>query len=243
MTKYEALVLVFVLLLLGALLAPAVQNPRGGGHGPRCKNNLKQIGLALHNYHDVYGSFPPAYVADANGKPMHSWRVLLLPYIDEEPLYKKYRFDEPWDGPNNSKLHSHVPKVYRCPQSGSNNLAYLAVTGKYAAWPGATARAIRDFKDGLDKTAVVVEQTDCKIHWMEPRDLEFDKMSFKIDPKSPRAMSGHQEKIGGLLFSEVHHATPVLMGDGAVRVIPEETSEVMIKAMLTIDGAEKVDLP
>src|SRR5262245_38698724 len=72
-----------------------------GGHRTasqrsQCKNNMKQIGLALHNYAEMYGSFPPAYIADDNGRPMHSWRVLILPFIDQVPLYNQYRFDEPW---------------------------------------------------------------------------------------------------------------------------------------------------
>src|SRR5262249_42952585 len=75
----------------------------------QCKNNLKQIGLAMFNYHDAYGCFPPAYIADADGRPMHSWRVLLLPFLDEAARYRKYRFDEPWDGPNNSELATSVP--------------------------------------------------------------------------------------------------------------------------------------
>jgi hypothetical protein len=74
-----------------ALLLPSV------GHGPehprraQCGNHLKQIGLALQNYHDTYNSFPPAYIADANGKPMHSWRVLILPFMEQKPLYDKFQ--------------------------------------------------------------------------------------------------------------------------------------------------------
>src|SRR5688500_8670454 len=64
-----------------------------------CLGHCCQLGIALHSYHDEYGSFPPAYVADANGKPMHSWRVLILPFIEEQALYQRYRFNEPWNGP------------------------------------------------------------------------------------------------------------------------------------------------
>jgi hypothetical protein len=71
-------------------------------------NNLKQIGLALRNYHDAYGRFPPAYVADGHGPPMHSRRVLILPWLEKREIYDRYRFDEPWDGPNNRKPHDLV---------------------------------------------------------------------------------------------------------------------------------------
>ena len=70
------------------------------------RNNLRQIALALQSYHQANGCFPPAYVADKNGKPMHSWRVLILPYLGFDDLYKAYDFTEPWDGPNNKKTES-----------------------------------------------------------------------------------------------------------------------------------------
>ena len=87
-----------------ALLLPAVQSAREAARRAQCSNNLKQIGLAFHNYHDSYGCLPPAYIPDGNGQPMHSWRVLILPFVEQSPLYDQYDFDEPWNGPNNSKL-------------------------------------------------------------------------------------------------------------------------------------------
>ncbi|MEZ6114117.1 MAG: DUF1559 domain-containing protein [Pirellulaceae bacterium] len=87
------------------MLLPAVQTAREAARRSQCSSNLKQIELALHNYHDTFKSFPPAYIADANGRPMHSWRVLILPFMEQRELYDQCRFDEPWDGPNN-QLHS-----------------------------------------------------------------------------------------------------------------------------------------
>ena len=121
------------------------------------KNNLKQIGLALHNYHDDYGSFPPAYVADEQGKPMHSWRVLLLPYVDHKWLYDQYRFDEPWDGPNNRKLHYISMDAYACPSSSKAlgrkpRTDYMAVVGEETAWPGSESVTIPDIQDGTAET-------------------------------------------------------------------------------------------
>src|SRR4051812_10595310 len=78
----------------------------------QCLGHLKEIGIALHNYHADYGVFPPAYVADASGRPLHSWRVLILPYLEQKPLYNRYNFSEPWDGPNNRRLASQMPGVY-----------------------------------------------------------------------------------------------------------------------------------
>ncbi len=94
------------------IVLPAIQSSRGlvNSH-PSCNYCLLNIALALQNYHDDYGSFPPAYIPDKDGKPMHSWRVLLLPYLERRTLYEKYRFDEPWNGPNNRKLALEKPAL------------------------------------------------------------------------------------------------------------------------------------
>ena len=86
----------------------------------------------MQNYYADYGCFPPAYLADAKGRPLHSWRALLLPYLDP-PLAAQYRFDEPWDGPNNSLLVSRIPDVYRCPSDSepttANTTDYVVING------------------------------------------------------------------------------------------------------------------
>ena len=92
-----------------------VAEPRENSRRFQCSANLYLIALALHKYHDVYKAFPPAYVADASGKPAHSWRVLILPFLGQEPLYKRYAFDEPWDGPTNRALLTSSPIFYQCP--------------------------------------------------------------------------------------------------------------------------------
>jgi hypothetical protein len=109
-------VVVAAMLLVVAfyLLVPAESSMSPSSRRSACRSNLKNIALALHNYHEDHGSYPPAYIADENGRPMHSWRILLLPYIERGDLYKQYRFDEPWDGPNNRKLASQMPGLYRC---------------------------------------------------------------------------------------------------------------------------------
>src|SRR6516165_2689000 len=109
-------VVVFLASPLIGVVVPSSFDSRGRpAKRGQCKNNLMNIGLALHNYHDQFGSFPPACVADENGRPMHSWRVLILPFLDQTPLYNQYRFDEPWDGPNNKKLADTILAVYNCP--------------------------------------------------------------------------------------------------------------------------------
>jgi hypothetical protein len=109
--------MVLVIPCLIALLLPAVQQAREAARRTQCKNNMKAIALAMHNYHDTYGSFPPAYIPDENGKPMHSWRVLILPMLDQQFLYSQYDFDQPWDSPANRSVMDRMPAIYGCPSS------------------------------------------------------------------------------------------------------------------------------
>lgn len=69
--------------------------------------------MAVANYRSTFGGYPPAYIADCDGRPMHSWRVLILPFLEQQNLYAAYHFDEPWDGPNNRKLAGRIGQVFR----------------------------------------------------------------------------------------------------------------------------------
>ena len=140
-TVVEWGVLIVVGLIIAALLMPAVTFECR--RRPVCMENLRQIGIALQAYHDNYQCFPPAYIADDRGRPMHSWRVLLLPFLDQRDLYAEYRFDEPWDGPHNSKLHDRVVANYRCPggrddptSPNETDTCYVVVVGPHTAFPG-----------------------------------------------------------------------------------------------------------
>ncbi len=147
---FEVCAVIMLGMCLISMLTPSVSTARRPSRRSHCRNNLKQIGLALHYYHDEYKSFPPAYIADENGRPIHSWRVLLLPYLDETALYKAYHFDEPWNGPNNMKLAESAPRVFQCPadEDISQATSYVAVVGANTAWPGTEPVRIKDVTDG-----------------------------------------------------------------------------------------------
>src|SRR5262249_17806187 len=155
--------------------------------------HLKQIGLALENYHAVYGSLPPAYIADAKGRPMHSWRVLILPYLDRSDIYSKYDFNEPWDGPNNSKLAALMPDCCRSPSRSSKQpkteTSYVAIVGSETMWPGGKSVSLSDIADGTSNTVAVVEIENSGIHWMEPRDLSIYQMPMAIKPARGQGIS------------------------------------------------------
>jgi len=212
----------FVLVLLcslpfGAwkcLLEPGVQDMRDG----RCHSYLFKIGHALRTYHISHGSFPPAYVADENGKPMHSWRTLILPHMmtigNSEDVYNRYGFSEPWDGPNNRKLVRELERnAFACPRGperGTTYTSYVAIVGPNTAWPGAKATSFDakvlwddsstsspydDAKAAAD-TILVIEITGSDIHWMEPRDITLDEL-LSDDPSrsGSRLSSPHPVKI------------------------------------------------
>jgi len=208
-----------------------------------CQNHLKQIGLALQNYLAAQGAFPPAYIVDADGQPMHSWRLLILPYLegDEEQLaknkslYDAYRFDEPWDGPNNAKLIEQMPNVFGCPSDEGrtkSSASYVAIVGDPTMWPFWQEVSPQQVTDGLSNTMIVVETKGPPIPWTSPRDLEFDKLDFVVN-----SFSGYG------LISEHRQSANVLMADGAVRTLTNSTPAEMVRAMATRDGGEIVILP
>ena len=180
-----------VALGVGAMV-PAVFTAREAARQTSASNNLKQIALALHNYHDSYGGFlPPAYVVDKAGKPLYSWRVLILPYMEENDIYKQWKMDEAWDGPNNRKLSELVVKVYQSDPAAppSNKTNYRGFVGEKAGWaPGPKgwlnqgpiqgARRIPDsFPDGTSNTFIVVEARE-SVPWAAPD-------AFPYDPAKP----------------------------------------------------------
>ena len=209
----------------------AKRNPRGD-----CQIHLKQIGIALHNYHDTYGSFPLAYVANKQGRPMHSWRVLILPFLEQEALYKRYDFNEPWDGPNNSKLVAEMPRIYRCPSDSRSasptDTSYVAVIGRETAWPGASAVSLGDITDGASNTILVVESHGSGINWMEPRDLHTLQMPATVNPINGQGIcSCHNECV------------QVAFADGSVRTLKNGVPSTTIRALLTTAGGETVQVP
>ena len=223
-----------VLLVCGAvpvaLLLPAVQQAREAARRSQCKNNLKQIGLALHNYHEQYGTFPPAFLPDNNGKPMHSWRVLILPYIDQLALYNQYDFSEPWDGPTNGRLLVQMPAVYACPSHAASGTmtttAYAGVFGEHCVFRGSEPVAIKDISDGTVNTLIVGEAVKANIPWMKPEDID-----IKQYPTIGGAAGFSSDHAGGAQF---------LMCDGAVRFISASLVPQTLKALFTRDGKEQV---
>ena len=160
---------------------------------------------------------------------MHSWRVLILPFIDQNDLYKEYNFDEPWDGPNNRKLASRMPPVYALhgeEQPGNTTTNYLAVVGKETVWQGGTGVLREAIKDGTSHTILIAENLGANVHWMEPRDLSFADMDFTIN--SPKGISSK------------YLDPAVVTVDCSVRRLSKDITPETLRALLTINGGEKV---
>ncbi len=161
------------------MLLPAVQKVREAAQRTSSINNLKEIALAMANYEATFGAFPAAAICDKKtGKPLLSWRVAILQYIEEEALYKQFKLDEPWDSEHNLKLAKNMPKVYFHPKAnkpGDNKTHYRLFFGKGAAFElnkGFSMGAIANM-DGLSNTLMVVEAED-PVVWTNPNDLAFD---------------------------------------------------------------------
>lgn len=216
------------------VLLPAIQNAREAAHRSQCTANLRRIGAAMQQYINDYKSFPPAYAADERGQPLHSWRALLLPYLDP-PLAARYRFDEPWNGPNNRLLHSQMPSVYRCPSEkdrSSSTTSYVVLVGRRTAFPGATSTAPAGITDGARGTLLVVEVSGADINWLEPRDLPAGSMNFTIN--APR---------GEEISSEHPDGAMVLTADGQAHFVPDWFDQDKLKGLSTIAGGEDAALP
>lgn len=216
-----------VLFVLLALLLPAVQAARDAARRSACTNNLKQIAVALYNYHDAHGSFPPPVTYDAAGQPMHSWRALLLPYLDPE-LAKQYDFDEPWNGPHNSKLAAQAPSFYHCPSDegaqGDTDYALIVGPGALFADPGAAPK-IRDCQDGASNTILVAETDGDRIPWLEPRDLDFATMPLQVD-------------VEGSIGSPHRGGANIALADGSVHFLSHDADAPTIRALVTASGGE-----
>lgn len=161
-------------------------------------NNLHQIALAWHNYESANANLPNNQ-SNAKGKVLLSWRVQILPYIEQDTLYRQFKLDEPWDSENNKKLIDKMPKLYapvRAKADGGMTF-YQSSTGKHGLLKPGKILGFANIPDGTSNTFMVVESAKPVI-WTKPVDLECD------GKKLP--------ELGGLFDGKFHAA----MGDGSV---------------------------
>ncbi len=212
--------------ILVALLLPAVQAAREAARRSQSANNLKQIGLAMLNYDATHKVLPARANFDKEGKPLLSWRVHILPYLEQENLYKEFHLDEPWDSDHNRQLIPQMPRVYQNPSAlpAPGKAHYLAVCGKGLMFEGQKGRSLADIRDGTSNTIMVVEANgDRAVIWTKPDDWE-------LNADQPLAGLGSAHP-GGF---------QVVFADGSVRFIAKTIDHGVFRALLTIAGGEPV---
>src|SRR5436190_920277 len=170
---------VCVIGILVALLLPAVQAAREAARRMQASNHLKQLSLAMLNYHDTYGCVPPAVVTDSNGKPLYSGRVLLLPFMEQKGLYDQFDKTQAWDSPANLSLSQQDLLVFTDPSAAKRipgQTDFLFVVGKGTLFePPPTGSSFASITDGTSNTMFVVEVKNSGIRWSEPRDLNISR--------------------------------------------------------------------
>ncbi|MBN1912103.1 MAG: DUF1559 domain-containing protein [Pirellulales bacterium] len=221
---------VAVIGVLVALLLPAVQAAREAARRAKSLNNMKQLGLSMHIYHDKYKHWPTSANYDAQGKPLLSWRVHILPYLDQEALYKQFHLDEPWDSPHNKKLIPLMPEVFRNPSSTAEpgESDYLMPVGPGLISEGQKKRSIRDIRDGTSNTIAMLEvDPDKAVIWTKPEDWNYDPNNplsglGKAHPGVFNAlfMDGHVSSIAAGIDAQVFHALLTIAGGEAIGNIP-----------------------
>jgi prepilin-type processing-associated H-X9-DG protein len=222
-TLGKLLLIVASIAVLIMLLLPATRSSRPAARRVQCTNNLKQIALALHNYEQDHKALPPAYTMDANGRPLHSWRTLILPYLEQNSLYEKIDLSKPWNDPVNATASATKLAVYTCPEAvdTKNTTTYLAIVGPDGFLVPVRSRRFEEITDGLSSTLAVIEAgEEDAVPWMAPFDADA-VLIMKLDTKA-----------------KLHHAggTNAALADGSVRFLKADTPAPMRRALLSISG-------
>lgn len=218
-----------ILVLLIGLLLPAVRSARGAFDRVQCSNNLRQIALALRDYESAYQALPPAHTVDAAGRPLHSWRTLILPYLGQKPLYDAVDLSKPWNDPANAKAYATVVSTYRCPGQGGPGVetTYLAIVGTDACFLPDKSRRLSEITDDPRNTLMVIEaDRDHAVHWMAPSDADESLVNaIGAESKLNHARGGNTVCVDGrVLFLRI--------GDTAVRR----------RSLISISGDDDEDL-
>ncbi len=221
----QLLTVVTVIGLLIACLLPTVRRAGPAAHRMQCGNNLKQIGIALHMYADEYGCLPPAYTVDAEGKPLHSWRTLILPFLEQRSLYDKIDLAKPWDDPANRLAYEAEFYVYQCPSAviPKGHTTYLAVVARGGCFQPTKPRPLAEITDEHDRTLMVIEVPPSRaIHWMSPSDAAEELVLNAAAAEKPAHPSG----------------TQAVFVNGNARFLSAKTKPEILRALISIAGGD-----
>lgn len=213
--------------VMASMLFPAVRSARIETPKVGARNNLKHIGLAMHNHHAAFRELPDSAIRDDQGRPLLSWRVKILPFVEQQELYHRFRLDEPWDSEHNLELLDEMPDVYRHPRAKTKEgfTVYQVPLADGCLFKSDGPRKFRDVRDGLSNTVMVLERdSDEAVPWTKPADWEFDV----------------ERPFGELRFNN-DGSFHILLSDGAALTLrPSTVGSKTMKALLTIDGGEQI---
>lgn len=209
------------------VLWPAVQAARDAARTACSQCHLKQMVLALHNYHDNEGAFPPVYLADEEGRPMHSWRVLILPYIEQCVLYDRYDFNRPWNDPHNLQLAGEMPSTFRSGFSeeewAQGLTPYLAITGPDTALRESTGRTLSELGGEVKHKLAVLEYYSQPVLWTELVDITPQRILAEYS----QIMDNRQKGIN------------VMVMDGPITFVPADAPPEDLEAGFYVGDGRK----
>lgn len=206
----------------------------GNGVNPlekQLEDNLSRLGAAFDKHHADHGHFPAAAITDKNGQPLLSWRVALLPYLGQDALYRQFKLDEPWDSLHNKRLLKKIPQVFQDPVNRRYNQPWwtrdLVFTGPGTVFEGSKGLRKSDIPDGLDKTLLLVHVPEEQaIYWTKPADVV-----YAADKPLPTFTAPFESRFR------------VVLANGGVRVLNKTIPERTLRALITRNGGEQVDVP
>jgi Protein of unknown function (DUF1559) len=210
--------------VMKSLFLPDLRKVRETAARTQDNNNLREIAIAMHNYCGTHKTLPPAAICDKTGKPLLSWRVAILPYFSQDELYKKFKLDEPWNGPNNKKLIPLMPPAYLlCGEDREPGLTHVRVfVGRGALFDLNEGISLARIADGASNTIMMVHTVDA-VTWTAPNDIEYGPMV-----PLPRLRASAD---GGFV---------AVLADGSVRMIQLTISDATMRALITRDGGEAI---
>ncbi len=220
---------VFLILgVLACMFLPSVRNSGETARRVQYLNNLRNIAIAIQNYEQDFHALPPANTVDEHGNRLHSWRTLILPYLDEQELYEKIDLSKPWSDSANAEVRDIVIDAYHCPElkGPPTQTIFQAIVGPENYFHPERPRQRSEIKDGDSQTVMLMEALpEDAVHWMSPNDVNGNYLS-SLTKQSETAHDG---------------GVNVIFGDGAGRFWPMKNSEELRKAITTIDGGEDLE--
>jgi hypothetical protein len=225
-----------MLLLIGLLvqlIRPAVLQARQNARRAACHSQVERVLQALHAYRNAHGTLPPAYSVDDQGRPLHSWRVLLLPYLGPEAqaVHYQLRLNEPWDSPHNLPFSTRAPSVFVCPDDraiAAGDTSYCAVVGDRCAFRSSTPVDAEQFSDDPRTLLLIVEAHGSGINWMQPLDISPVDLAQGVNSGVRGSCGSHH--TGGV--------ATVGTADGRAHSLSDATHPDDLLEMATVDGGE-----